>query len=338
MAFLSVEDLVLHYDSPRGAVHAVDGASLTLPEKGNALGIIGETGSGKSSLAMSVARVLPTNVLAYTGRITLAGTELMSLSNEAFRDRIRWRRISVVFQGSMNGFNPVKRLGHQIAEPLEVLADVPRRAARARSRELLESVGLPKELADRYPHELSGGMKQRVAIAMALALDPELVVLDEPTSALDVSVQAQIMNLLKRLKWETGISMIFVTHDIALASEISDRVVVMYGGEIREEGSADEVLADPKDPYTTELLASMPTLHGEARPRYVAGAAPDPVNPPAACRFLERCPSAFDRCRIEAPALFSAGSVDAASHEATHVTQPRHRARCFLVEGGVEAL
>ncbi len=318
MAFLTIENLVLHYNSPRGAVRAVDGVSLSIERPGAALGVIGETGSGKSSLAMSIARILPGNVGRYEGRIDLGGTELISLSNDRFRREIRWRRIAVVFQGAMNGFNPVMRIGRQIAEPLIVRTGESKATALARAEELLEAVGLPRGTARRYPHELSGGMKQRVAIAMALSMKPDLLILDEPTSALDVSVQAKIMNLLKRLKWETGVAMIFVTHDIALASEISDTVAVMYAGQVRELGPVDRVLDAPADPYTTALLASIPTLHGAATPRYVAGVAPDSVEPPSGCRFRERCPHAFSRCRSEAPRLFDAG--------------PSHRARCFLAE------
>jgi len=318
VAFLTIEHLALEYDTPRGPVHAVDDVSIAIEERGTALGVIGETGSGKSSLAMSVARILPANVSKYEGRIDLDGTELIALSNEAYRDQVRWKRVSVVFQGSMNGFNPVMKLGSQIAEPLIRRVGETKAAASARARELIESVGLTSEVADRYPHELSGGMKQRMAIAMALAMDPELLILDEPTSALDVSVQAQIMNLLKRLKWDTGVSMIFVTHDIALASEISDSVAVMYAGQIREHGPVDRILEDPADPYTIELIASMPVLHGEAKPRFVAGAAPDPVEMPPGCRFGARCPRRFDRCVVEAPALYRVADS--------------HEARCFLLE------
>ena len=324
MAFLTIESLSLHYGSPRGDVHAVDDASLVIEERGSALGIIGETGSGKSSLAMSIARVLPANVSRYEGRILLGETELVGLSNEEFRKEVRWRRVAVVFQGSMNGFNPVLKLGKQICEPLSALESVSKRAMAARARELLESVGLPGALAERYPHELSGGMKQRVAIAMALVLDPELLILDEPTSALDVSVQAQIMNLLKKLKWETGISLIFVTHDIALASELSDYISVMYAGQIRETGMADAVLASPSDPYTAQLVSSMPTLHGDIGPGYVGGSAPDPVRLPSGCRFHDRCSVVFARCTEEAPALCAVG-VD--QNEAAG--RSGHAARCF---------
>ena len=315
MAFLTIDGLSLFYSSPRGEVRAVDNATLSLEERGTALGIIGETGSGKSSLAMSIARVLPGNVSRYEGRIVLGDTELVGLSNEEYRRSVRWKRVSVVFQGSMNGFNPVIKLGRQICEPLTAFERISKRAQDSRAGELLTAVGLPEALADRYPHELSGGMKQRAAIAMALIFDPELLILDEPTSALDVSVQAQIMNLLKRLKWETGVSMIFVTHDIALASELSDQIAVMYAGQVRESGSADHVLTDSRDPYSTNLIASMPTLHGKVKPGFVTGDAPDPVTPPSGCRFVDRCTVSFTHCREAAPEFYDLGD--------------RHSARCF---------
>ena len=319
MAFLTVDHLKLHYQTDRGAVRAVDDLSIEVEESGTALGIIGETGSGKSSFAMSVARILAPNVSTYEGKIVLSGSDLMALTNDEFRLAVRWRKVAVVFQGSMNGFNPVMRVGRQIAEPLVTIGEETKQAALAKARDLLVSVGLPAAIADRYPHELSGGMKQRVAIAMGLAMDPELLILDEPTSALDVSVQAQIMNLLKKLKWDTGISMIFVTHDIALASEISDMIAVMYAGQIREYGEADRILTEPKDPYTTELLASMPSLHSTKMPGFVAGSAPDPISPPGGCRFYERCSVSFARCESESPAIYQVSESQAA--------------RCFLLEG-----
>ena len=319
MAFLTVEHLNLHYQTDRGAVRAVDDLSIEVESSGTALGIIGETGSGKSSFAMSVARILAPNVSTYEGRVVLSGSDLMSLSNDEFRLGVRWRKVAVVFQGSMNGVNPVIRVGRQIGEPLVTIGGETKTAALAKARELLVAVGLPASIADRYPHELSGGMKQRVAIAMGLSMDPELLILDEPTSALDVSVQAQIMNLLKKLKWDTGVSMIFVTHDIALASEISDMIAVMYAGQIRECGEADRILTEPKDPYTTELLASMPSLHGTTLPGFVAGSAPDPISPPGGCRFQERCSVSFARCESESPRLYRANEDQTA--------------RCFLHEG-----
>jgi len=324
VALLDVRDLLLHYASPRGAVRAVDHVSFAVPAMSHAVGIIGETGSGKSSLVMALARVLPRNVEAYSGRVDFKGTELISLSNERFRREIRWKEIAVVFQGAMNGFNPVLRVGRQLDERLRAESASPS-AARAKVEELIGSVGLSKAVYERYPHELSGGMKQRAAIAMALTMDPAVIILDEPTSALDVSVQAQIMNLLKRLKWDLGLSMLFVTHDIALASDLSDSVAVMYAGEIREIGSAEAVLSSPRDPYTQELLASIPRLRGRGEPRFVTGTPPDPAQPPAGCRFRPRCPRAFAKC-TEAPPLFP---VDAAGAHG----DDRHLARCWLAEG-----
>ena len=314
MAFLEVKDLSLYYASPEGPVRAVDSVSFNLNRTGETLGIIGETGSGKSSLVMALTRILPRNVDLCRGEVLFQDTELMALSNEQFRREVRWKKIAVVFQGAMNGFNPVLRVGSQLTERM-LVEKIPFQQARREVEEILESVGLPKDIFNRYPHELSGGMKQRVAIAMALSLKPPLLILDEPTSALDVSVQAQIMNVLKRLKWDMGLSMLFITHDIALASDISDTVAVMYAGQIREYGSADKVLPDPMDPYTQELLASIPRLRGEDKPRFVSGMPPDPVSPPSGCRFRPRCPRAFNLCGQE-PSLFKVST--------------NHYARCWL--------
>jgi oligopeptide/dipeptide ABC transporter ATP-binding protein len=320
VALLEVRELELHYGTPRGAVRAVDGLSFTLEragETGETLGVIGETGSGKSSLLLALTRLLPANVERYAGQVLFEGSDLMRLSDERFRRQVRWSRMAVVFQGAMNGFNPVLRVGAQLAERLLVERSVSAARAREQVETLLEATGLPRETWLRYPHELSGGMKQRAAIAMALTLDPPLLLLDEPTSALDVSVQAQIMNLLKRLKWERGLSMLFITHDIALASDLSDRVAVMYAGQLREIGSAEELLRSPADPYTQELLASIPRLHGEVRPRFLSGTPPDPASPPPGCRFHPRCPRAFAPCPVHAPPLFEVGGRG-------------HLARCWL--------
>ena len=319
MAFLEVRNLELDYATPRGPLRAVDSVSFSVPDAGTGLGLIGETGSGKSSLVMALARILPRNVEHYTGKVLFDGADIMAYSNEEYRKTVRWNQISVVFQGSMNGFNPVLRIGRQLAERILIEPGADKKSAHAKVRGLLADVGLSDEVFDRFPHELSGGMKQRAAIAMALCLDPKLMILDEPTSALDVSVQAQIMNLLKKLKWDLGISMIFITHDIALASELSDLIGVMYAGELREFGSAEDIMLRSADPYTQELLLSIPRLHGTDRPSFVSGSAPDPVNRPAGCRFHERCGSAFERCS-QPPPLFQAG-VD-------------HYARCWLAEQG----
>jgi len=315
---LDIRDLYLHYADRKGAVRAVDGISFTLAEKGQAIGVVGESGSGKSSLAAAIMRLLPTNVARYTGNIDLNGVAISQLSDQRFRREVRWQQIAWVPQGALNGFNPVVRVGEQIIEPAVVDRSMTRRSARERAEELLTLVGLPAEIYNRYPHELSGGMKQRAMIAGALILQPPLIIMDEPTSALDVSVQAQIMNLLKRLKRELGLSLLFITHDIALASDICDRIAVVYAGELVEIGSAEQILRAPTHPYSQKLLASIPRLHDPQMPDFIPGAPPDLHEPPSGCRFHPRCPHAFDRCQVETPPLFE--------------PQPGQLSRCWLVE------
>jgi oligopeptide/dipeptide ABC transporter ATP-binding protein len=300
VALLEVEDLEVHYLTSGAPVRAVDGVSFSVEGPGEAVGIIGESGSGKTSLAISIMRLLPRNARQIGGAVRFAGRDLGSMPEETFRREVRWKGIAMVFQGAMQSLNPVLRVGDQVAERL-VLDGVSNGDARQKVVSLLDRVGLPRGTADRYPHELSGGMKQRVSIAMALTLDPPLLILDEPTSALDVSIQAQIMNLLKELKWELGISMLFITHDLALASDLCDRIAVAYGGQLREYGGADEVLTEPRDPYTQRLLASLPGLHGEGVPAFLPGTPPDLRAPPAGCRFRPRCPLAFDKCHEPPP-------------------------------------
>jgi oligopeptide/dipeptide ABC transporter ATP-binding protein len=310
---LSVEDLVVEYATSRGPVRASDGVSLSIGAPGEALGVIGESGSGKSSLANAIIRVLPRNARVAGGRVRLAGRDVSALPEAVFRREVRWKGIAMVFQGAMHALNPVIRVGDQATERLRQ-DGVSRRDADARLAGLLDRVGLPRGTGDRYPHELSGGMKQRVMIAMALTHDPPLLILDEPTSALDVSIQAQIMNLLKELKRERGIAMLFITHDLALASDLCDRIAVVYAGQLRELGSAEAVLTDARDPYTQRLMASIPRLYGDAPPGFLPGTPPDLREPPAGCRFVARCPVAFERC-AEPPPL-----VEVA---------PGHHARCW---------
>lgn len=315
---LEVRNLYLHYADRLGAVRAVDGISFALAEKGQALGIVGESGSGKSSLALALMRLLPTNVARSTGAIYFEGKELTALPDPQFRREIRWRKIALVPQGALNGFNPVLRVGEQIIEPLVVDGALDRRTVRKRAQELLELVGLTADSYHRYPHELSGGMKQRAMIAAALIMQPPLLIMDEPTSALDVSVQAQIMNLLKRLKGEMGLSIIFITHDIALASDICDTLAVVYAGELAEIGPAEQLLTAPYHPYSQKLLASIPRLHDLHLPAFIPGAPPDLRQPPAGCRFHLRCPVALPRCQTEPPPLIT--------------LQPGHQAHCWLLE------
>ena len=304
MPLLDVRDLRLHYATPRGPVRAVDGVSFTIADRGEALGIVGESGSGKSSLAIALMRLLPGNVSRYEGQVLFEGRDLMALPDEKFRKEVRWRGIAMVFQGAMSSLNPVLRVGDQITERLLLDGIVAKPEAYRRAEELLELVGLSREVLQRYPHELSGGMKQRVVIAMALVMDPPMIILDEPTSALDVSIQAQVMNLLKRLKRERGLSMLFITHDIALASDICDRIVVAYGGEHVESGSVEEVLTNPKHPYTQKLIGSIPRLHDPSQPEFLPGMPPDLVEPPSGCRFHPRCPYVFEPCATDTPPPF----------------------------------
>ena len=307
MAFLDVRGLRLYYGTPRGDVRAVDGVSFAIEKPGEAVGVVGESGSGKTSLALALMRLLPANVSDSGGSVMLDGEDLTALTDEDFRSRIRARSIAMVAQGAMNSLNPVLRVGGQIVERLLADGAVPKDEAMERAAGIVELVGLPREVLDRYPHELSGGMKQRVGIATALVMSPRIVILDEPTSALDVSVQAQVMNLLKRLKAEQSLGMIFITHDIALASDLCDRIVVAYGGEHVESGVADEVILDPKHPYTQKLLASIPRMDGVDKPEFLEGSPPDLVEPPTGCRFHPRCPHAFDRCSKESPPGFTVG-------------------------------
>lgn len=316
MAILKATDLLIEYATARGPLRAVDGVSFELAEKGGTLGIIGESGSGKTSMVSLLTRVYPKNTERIGGAVIYNGRNLTELNSQEYRRTVRWNEISVVFQGAMNSFNPVLRLWRQVGERLLLDRRMSKREVYREVERLLELVGLPRTVARAYPHELSGGMKQRAAIASALSLDPSLVILDEPTSALDVSVQAQIMNLLKRLKWERGLSYLFITHDIALAADLADSIAVVHAGELREIGPADSVLTAPRDPYTERLLASVPRVHGAEPPGFLRGAPPDPMQRPSGCRFRPRCPYAFDPCAERPPELVAVGEA--------------HSARCWL--------
>ena len=315
MAFLEVTDLKLAYRTDRGLVKAVDGTTFQL-EAGQALGLVGESGSGKSSLALALMKLLPRNAEQLEGSMVLDGDDVLGLPEDQFRRTYRGNVISMGFQGAMNSLNPVMRVGHQIGEALLAEGGIKKPKAHAKVREMLELVGLTEDVFGLYPHELSGGMKQRAVIAMALVQEPKLVILDEPTSALDVSVQAQIMNLLKRLKRELGLSLIFITHDIALASDVCDHVAVVYGGRVVEFGGIEGVLLRPSHPYTEKLLASMPKLHEEVKPEFIPGEPPDLVEPPPGCRFSPRCTYTTDVCFTDDPPPFT--------------VEDGHIARCWL--------
>ncbi len=316
---LSVEDLKLHYRSSRGVVKAVDGLSFDI-QRNEALVVLGESGCGKSSLAKTLLRILPRNVHHCSGRVMLDGTDIMALDEERFRRDVRWLRIAMVMQASMNALNPVVRVGEQVAEPLRVLRKWDRQRAMRKAAEVFELVGISTDFLQRYPFELSGGMRQRVVLAMALITDPELVILDEPTSALDVLTQASIMNVLKRIKRERGTSFMLITHDVATSSEIADRVALMYAGQLVEISTAGEFFRHPAHPYSKLLMASVPRLRQEQRPAHIPGQPPNLLAPPDGCRFADRCPSRFQRC-AEDPKMFRLGY--------------RRQVRCWLfAEGG----
>lgn len=296
MALLEVENLKTYYFTLRGPVRAVDDVSFEL-EKGKVLGIAGESGCGKSTLAWSLLGMVPPPGKIAGGSIYLDGVDIAKMSEEELRRKVRWKRISMIFQGAMNSLNPVYTAGAQIEEVLTYHGNMSKLDARKRVYELLESVGLDRSLSKRYPHELSGGQKQRVVIAMALALEPDIVIADEPTTALDVVVQAQILNLLKRLQKEKGISVILITHDLAVIAELADEVAIMYAGKIVEYGTSEQIFYKPRHPYTHLLMKAVPKLKGPKESLiYIPGQPPDLVSPPKGCRFAPRCPWAMEVC------------------------------------------
>jgi len=297
---LKVEDLKVYYYTHRGVVKAVDGVSFEL-KKGESLGIAGESGCGKSTTGMAIMRLIERPGKVVGGKVLLDGVDLLSMDYESFRKEVRWKRISMVFQGAMNSLTPVYTVYQHFKETLKAHGmfesdDV----ARSLTERLLKMVSLPPEVADRYPHQLSGGQKQRVAIALSLLLDPDYVIADEPTTALDVVVQAQIINLMKKLQTKKGLSIILISHDLGVLSALSDKLMIMYAGKVVEYGRADKVLKNPAHPYTKLLLESTPRLRG-GELKWIPGSPPDLVNPPPGCRFHPRCPLRSEVCEREEP-------------------------------------
>ena len=297
---LRVEDLVLHFKTQRGSVRAVDGVFFNLAHK-EAVVILGESGCGKSSLAKAILRLLPRNIERYDGQVYLDGDDTMAMDDESYRQNIRWVRMSLVPQAAMNSLNPVLKVGDQIAEPMIIHHGVKKEEALVQAAKMFQHVGVPVDFLDRYAFELSGGMRQRVAIAMALVTAPDLVILDEPTSALDVLTQANIFNVLKRLKQELEVSFVLITHDIATSSELADRVAVMYAGQIVEVNDAHRFFAEPLHPYSRMLMASVPRLRANTEPEFITGQPPSLLDPPKGCRFADRCPRRFEKCSEEPP-------------------------------------
>lgn len=302
---LEVKDFVMYYKTLRGEVKAVDHVSFSL-SKGETIAVIGESGCGKSSLAKSLIRVLPRNVSVYKGTVLLNGLNLMGLDEKTFEKEVRWVKITYIPQAALNSLNPVIKIGDQMIEPLVVKGKISKREAFETAAETLERLGISRDFLYRYPFELSGGMRQRVIIAMSLMVKPELILLDEPTSSLDVLTQANIMNLMKKIKEEFKPSMIFITHDVSLSSELADKVAVMYAGQIVEFNTADKFYREPSHPYSRKLMDSVPTLRTDKTLDYIPGSPPSLLNPPKGCRFRDRCPFSFEKC-LEDPTIVSLG-------------------------------
>ena len=299
---LEVRDLHVRYRSERGPVRAVEGVSFSIAP-GEVFGLAGESGSGKSTIAMAIMRVLHPPAEVTGGRVLLAGRDVLELEG-AELEAMRWRTISMVFQSAMNALNPVMTVGDQIVDAIRAHEGVPRKAAWERAAELLALTGIESSRLRAYPHELSGGMRQRTVIAMALALHPQLIIMDEPTTGLDVVVQREIMEQIEELKERLGFSILFITHDLSLLVELCSRAAIMYAGEIVEEAPAGELFQNPRHPYTQGLMSSFPSITGEKRKLSgVPGAPPDMVAPPSGCRFHPRCPHMEERFTKVAPRL-----------------------------------
>jgi peptide/nickel transport system ATP-binding protein len=296
---ISTKDLRVYFSSSRGPVKALDGVDLDVRD-GEIVGLAGESGCGKSTLALAISRLILPPGKIVGGQVNFDETDVLKLSRDEFRSKYRWKKIAMVFQGSMNGFTPVFTIGDQIGEVLEIHAYDGDREER--TAELLKMVELDPEIAHRFPHELSGGQKQRAFIAMALAVNPPFLIADEPTTALDVVTQVSIMNLLKRLRTEHKISILLITHDLALLSEIVDRVYILYAGKLVESGTATQIFQEPKHPYTKGLIGSIPTLTS-TRIAGIEGFMPDLASLPPGCTFAPRCPYAMEICRKEEPRL-----------------------------------
>ncbi len=290
MTFLSISGLFSRYYSSQGPVYAVDDVDFEL-NSGESIGIAGESACGKSTLGLSLIRMLSGG--ESFGKVVFNGNSILDLSESDFDNQFRWKKISMIFQGAMNSLDPVFTIKQQFVEILKQHnfdGDIDNLIL-----DSINSVYLDKNILKKYPHELSGGMKQRVIIAMALILKPQFVIADEPTTALDVLIQAQIINLLKILK-KDGMSFMLITHDLAVLSEIADKIGIMYGGQMVEFGSSKEIYSDPKHPYTQGLLESIPTLNGNV-PKYIPGSPPSLLDAPTECRFIDRCPLAIEKCK-----------------------------------------
>ena len=295
MTFLDVAGLTTRYQTSKGQVHALEDVNFSL-EKGESIGIAGESACGKSTLGLSLIRMIQGGKII-SGKITFDGESILDITESKFDNDYRWKKISMVFQGAMNSLDPVYTIKQQFVEVLK------EHNYKGDSEKLIldsiSSVNLDESVLKKYPHELSGGMKQRIIIAIALLLKPKFVIADEPSTALDVLIQAQIVNLLKKLK-KDGMSIMLITHDLAVLSEIADKIGIMYGGGMIEFGSSQDIYKNPKHPYTKGLLESIPTLHGK-KPKYIKGNPPDLLSPKEGCKFIDRCPEAMEKCKKDPP-------------------------------------
>ncbi len=314
---LEIQDLYVEYADRDRRVKAVDGVSLSL-ERGSILALVGESGCGKTSTALAVLRLLPPDLHRVRGRVLFEGRDLMSMEEDGLR-AVRGREISMIFQDPMSGLNPVLTVGQQVEEIITAHTTATRREARRTANDALERVGLvdPERLTKQYPYSLSGGMCQRVLIAIATVLNPKVIIADEPTSALDVTVQAGILRELERLRRERGISILLITHDLGVVAQMADQVAVMYAGRIAEEAPIKQLFRAPRHPYTWSLLSSLPRVDRERRPlETIRGAPPDQTALPDECAFVPRCPKALMECRIKvSPPL--------------REVAPGHRAACY---------
>jgi peptide/nickel transport system ATP-binding protein len=319
MALLEVSNLRTYFKTDAGEARAVDGISFTV-ERGEVLGIVGESGSGKSVTSLSIMGLVPNppGRIMEGSSVKLKGEELTTAEPSRIRE-LRGAEMAMIFQEPMTSLNPVQRVGAQISETVRLHRKVGKKDGRERAIEMLRLVGLPdpETRVDSYPHHLSGGQRQRVMIAMALACEPDLLIADEPTTALDVTIQAQILDLLAQLRERMGMAMVLITHDLGVVAEVCDRVLVMYAGEIVEQGTVEQIFSDPRHPYTLGLLQSIPKLGQKLdRLAVIPGTVPSPINWPVGCRFHTRCPYAWDLCVKEHPPLFNPG--------------PGHFDRCWL--------
>lgn len=320
MHLLDVQDLKTYYSTLRGPVKAVDGVSFQL-DKGQALGLAGESGCGKTTVALSILRILPSGGRILEGKIFFKNTDIVNLDEDELRKNIRWKGISIVFQGAMNALNPVYKVGDQIVEAISTHeSDASKEEAKERTGKLLELVGLDPSRANNYPHEFSGGMRQRALIAMSIACNPELLIADEPGTALDVIVQAQVLKLLRDLKEKLNLSMILITHDLSIIAEICEKTAIMYAGKITEYGDIVAIFKEPMHPYTQGLLGAFPSIKAAKRRMVsIPGLPPDLLDPPSGCKFHPRCPYAMDVCKKKEPQL-------------TNLGKEEHYVSCFLVE------